>query len=161
MHTNGVDTAHELNFNQVALDAGHHRPDVQEREDGKENAPHQRQRNANQCRQQSVAPILGDGKCGEACFPHAVKAVGPSWLCNDIFKLYLYDVVIYVLRIPIYQIYLLRMNINLCFLNHAVVIHVFVIWFVDVALFSNERCLDIFLFWYAVLESARDRKSVV
>lgn len=87
MNEDGVDAADALDFDQVALDARHHGPDVYEGQDGEEDAPHHRQRDAHQRRQQPVAPVLGDGEGGEAGLPHAVEAVGALRLGDDVLKL--------------------------------------------------------------------------
>lgn len=89
MHADGVDAADAVDLDQVALEARHHGPDVQEGQDGKEDAPDERQRDADQCRQQPVAPVLGDGESGEAGFPHAVEAVGPCRLSDHVHEVHL------------------------------------------------------------------------
>lgn len=89
VHTDGVDAADAVDLDQVALDARHHGPDVYKGEDGEEDSPHQCQGDADQCRQQPVAPVLGDGEGGEAGFPHSVEAVGPGRLGDHILKVYL------------------------------------------------------------------------
>lgn len=89
MHTDGEDAADAVGLDHVALDARHHGPDVHEGQDGEEDSPDQGQRDADQCRQQPVAPVLGDGEGGEAGFPYTVEAVGPCGLCDDILKFYL------------------------------------------------------------------------
>lgn len=86
VYEDGVDAADALDLDQVALDARHHGPDVYEGQDGKEDAPHYRQRDAHQRRQQPVAPVLGDGEGGEAGLPHAVEAVGARRLGDHVFK---------------------------------------------------------------------------
>lgn len=86
VHADREDAADAVDLDQVALDTRHHGPDVQEGQDGKENSPDQRQGNAHQCRQQAVAPVLGDSEGCEAGFPHTVEAVGPCGFCNHIFK---------------------------------------------------------------------------
>lgn len=87
MYEDGVDAADALDLDQVALDARHHGPDVYEGQDGEEDAPHHRQRDAHQRRQQPVAPVLGDGEGGEAGLPHAVEAVGTCRLGDHVLKL--------------------------------------------------------------------------
>lgn len=89
VHTDGVDAADAVDLDQVALDARHHGPDVYKGEDGEEDSPHQCQGDADQRRQQPVAPVLGDGEGGEAGFPHSVEAVGPGGLGDHILKVYL------------------------------------------------------------------------
>lgn len=78
-----------LDLNQVALNARHHRPDVAERDAGKQEAPEQGQRDAQQCGQQAVAPVLGDGEGGVAHLPHAVEAIGTHRLRNHVLKIHL------------------------------------------------------------------------
>lgn len=89
VHTDGVDATDAVDLDQVALHARHHGPDVQEGQDGEEDSPDQRQGDADQRRQQPVAPVLGDSEGGEAGFPHAVEAVGPFRLGNHVLKVYL------------------------------------------------------------------------
>lgn len=89
MHADGVYAAHAVDLDQVALDARHHGPDVQEGQDGEEDSPDERERDADQGRQQAVAPVLGDGEGGEAGLPHAVEAVGPWRLSDHVLKLHL------------------------------------------------------------------------
>lgn len=89
VHADGVDTADAVDLDQVTLDARHHGPDVQEGQDGEEDSPDQRQGDADQRRQQPVAPVLGDSEGGEAGFPHAVEAVGPCRLGDHVLKVYL------------------------------------------------------------------------
>lgn len=89
VHADGVDTTDAVDLDQIALDTRHHGPDVQEGQDGEEDSPDQCQGNANQRRQQPVAPVFGNSEGGEAGFPHAVKAVGPFRLCNHVLKVYL------------------------------------------------------------------------
>lgn len=82
VHADGVDLADTVDLDQVALHARHHGPDVQEGQDGEEEAPDQRQGDAHQRRQQPVEPILADRERGEAGFPHTIKAVG-AWRLSD------------------------------------------------------------------------------
>ena len=89
MNADGVHAADAVDLDQVALDARHHGPDVQEGQDGEEDSPDQRQGDAHQRRQQPVNPVLGDGEGGEAGFPHAVKAVGPCRLGDYVLEVYL------------------------------------------------------------------------
>lgn len=89
VHADGVDAADAVDLDQVTLDARHHRPDVYKGQDGEEDSPDQRQGDADQRRQQPVAPVLGNGEGGEAGFPHAVEAVGPCRLGDHILKVYL------------------------------------------------------------------------
>lgn len=62
---------------------------MNEGQDGEEDAPHQGERDANQRRQQPVAPVLGYCEGGEAGFPNAVEAVGAGGLGDHIFKVHL------------------------------------------------------------------------
>lgn len=89
MHADGVDAADAVDLDQVALDTRHDGPDMDEGQDGEEDTPDHSQGDADQRRQQPVAPVLGDSEGGEAGFPHAVKAVGPCRLSNDILKVHL------------------------------------------------------------------------
>ena len=84
-----VDVTDALDLDQVALDAGHHRPDVAEGDAGEQEAPEQGQWDAQQCGQQAVAPVLGDCEGGVAHLPHAVKAVGAHGLRDHVFKIHL------------------------------------------------------------------------
>ena len=84
-----VDVADTLDLDQVALDAGHHRPDVAEGDAGEQEAPEQSQRDAQQRGQQAVAPVLGDGEGGVAHLPHTVEAVGAHRLRDHVFKIHL------------------------------------------------------------------------
>lgn len=90
VHADGVDLADAVDLDQVALHARHHGPDVHEGQDGEEDAPDQRQRDAHQRRQQPVEPVLGDRERGEAGFPHAVEAVGPGGLGDHVLKVHLH-----------------------------------------------------------------------
>lgn len=85
----GVDSADALDLNQVALDAGHHCPDVAEGDEGKEEAPDDCQGDAQDGREQPVAPVLADGEGGVAGFPDAVKAVCSHRLSYHILKIHL------------------------------------------------------------------------
>lgn len=89
VHADGVDAADAVDLDQVALDARHHGPDVYKGQDGEEDSPDQRQGDADQCRQQPVAPVLGNSEGGEAGFPHTVEAVGPCRLGDHVLKVYL------------------------------------------------------------------------
>lgn len=84
-----VDVADALDLDQVALDAGHHRPDVAEGDAGEQEAPEQGQRDPQQCGQQAVAPVLGDGEGGVAHLPHAIKTVGAHGLRDHVFEIHL------------------------------------------------------------------------
>lgn len=83
--------ADALDLDQVALNAGHHGPDVAEGDTGEQESPEQGQWNTQQCRQQAVAPVLGDGERGEAHLPYTVEAVGALGLRNHVFKIYLQE----------------------------------------------------------------------
>lgn len=89
VHEDGVDTADAVDLDHVTLDARHHGPDVYKGQDGEEDSPDQRQGDADQHRQQPVAPVLGNSEGGEAGFPHTVEAVGPCRLGDHILKVYL------------------------------------------------------------------------
>lgn len=86
----GVDSADALDLDQVALDAGYHRPDVAEGDEGKEEAPDHGQGDAQHGREQPVAPVLADGEGGVAGFPDAVKAVCSHRLSYHILKIHLW-----------------------------------------------------------------------
>lgn len=85
----GVDAADALDLDQVALDAGHHCPDVAEGDEGKEEAPDHGQGDSQDGRKQPVAPVLADGEGGVAGFPDTVKAVRSHWLSYHVFKIHL------------------------------------------------------------------------
>lgn len=89
VHEDGVDAADAVDLDHVTLDARHHGPDVYKGQDGEEDSPDQRQGDADQHRQQPVAPVLGNSEGGEAGFPHTVEAVGPCRLGDHILKVYL------------------------------------------------------------------------
>lgn len=154
VHADREDTADAVDLDQVALDTRHHGPDVQEGQDGKENSPDQRQGDAHQCCQQAVAPVLGDSEGCEAGFPHTVEAVGPRGFCNHIFKFNLDNVVVYVFGIPVDQVDLFGVDILHRFLVQTVVVHVFVVGFIYVPLFSDKRRMQKLLFCLAVLQSS-------
>lgn len=103
----GVDTADALNLNQEALDAWYNRPDVQERENGKVNAPDECHRDAEDGRQQAVKPIFCHSEGGEAGLPDAVETVCPFWFCNHIFKVNLDHVIVEMLGVAVDQVNLL------------------------------------------------------
>lgn len=90
MHADGVDLADAVDLDHVALHARHHCPDVQEGQDGEEDAPDQRQRDAHQRRQQPVEPVLADRERGEAGFPHTVEAVGACRLSDHVLEVHLH-----------------------------------------------------------------------
>lgn len=154
VHADGVDAADAVDLDQVALDAGHHSPDVDEGEDGEEDTPDQRQGDTDQCRQEPVAPVLSDGEGGEAGFPHSIKAVGSCRLSNHILEVDLDNVVIYVLRVPVDQVDLFGVDILHRLLVQTFVVHVFVVGFVYVPLFSDERRMQKLLLCFAVLQSS-------
>lgn len=89
MDAEGVDAADALDLDQVALDAGHHRPDVAEGDEGKEEAPDHGQGDSQDGRKQAVAPVLADGEGGIAGFPDTIKAVRSHWLSYHVFKIHL------------------------------------------------------------------------
>lgn len=139
VHEDGVDAADALDLDQVGLDARHHGPDVDEGEDGEEDPPDQSERDAHQRREQPVAPVLGDGESGEAGLPHAIEAVGARGFSDHVLKVHLDHVVVDVLGVAVDQIDLLRVHILHRLLVQALVVHVLVVWFVDVSLFADER----------------------
>ena len=83
----GIDTADALNLNQETLNAWYNCPDVQERENGKVNAPDECHWDAKEGRQQTVKPVLCHSEGGEAGLPDAVETVCSFWFCNHIFKI--------------------------------------------------------------------------
>lgn len=85
----GVDAADTVDLDQIALDARHHRPDVDEGQDGEEDAPDQCQRDSHQGGKETVAPVLGHREGGEASLPHAVEAVCPWRLRDHILEFHL------------------------------------------------------------------------
>lgn len=85
----GVDPADTLDLYQVALDAGHHCPDVAEGDEGKEEAPDDGQGDAQDGREQPVAPVLADGEGGVAGFPDTIEAVRSHGLSYHILKIHL------------------------------------------------------------------------
>lgn len=85
----GVDSADALDLYQIALDAGHHCPDVAEGDEGKKEAPDDGQGDAQDGREQPVAPVLADGEGGIAGFPDAVKTVCSHRLSYHILKIHL------------------------------------------------------------------------
>lgn len=140
----GIDTADALNLNQEALDAWYNCPDVQERENGKVNAPDERHRDAEDGRQQAVKPIFRHSEGGEAGLPDAVKTVCPFWFCDHIFKVDLDHVIVEMLGVPVDQINLLGMRVVHLLLIHLVC-HGLVVGFVDVALFPNGNSVEMSL----------------
>lgn len=92
MHADGVDATDAVDLDHETLEARHHGPDVHEGQDGKVNAPDQCQRDADQHRQQPVAPVLGDGESSEARLPHTVKTVGPCRLGDHVLKVHLWKI---------------------------------------------------------------------
>ena len=84
-----VDPAQALGLDQAALDARHDGPDVAEGDAGKQEAPEQGHRHAEDGRQHAVAPVLGDGEGGVAGLPDSIQTVGSVWFSNHIFKVHL------------------------------------------------------------------------
>lgn len=82
-----VDAADALRFDEAALDAGHHGPDVAEGDAGKEEAPQKSDGDPEDRRQDAVAPVLGHSEGSVAELPYPVQAVGAVGLGDDIFKL--------------------------------------------------------------------------
>lgn len=85
----GVDATDALGLNQAALDAGNHGPDVAEGDAGEQEAPEQGDGDAEDGRQDAVAPVLRHSEGGVAEFPHAVQTVRAVGLRNDVLKLHL------------------------------------------------------------------------
>lgn len=52
---------------------------------------------------------------------------------------YLYHIFIHMLWVPVDQVNFLGVDIMKCLFVDAVVIHFFIIWFVNVPLFPDER----------------------
>lgn len=132
----GIDTADALNLNQETLNAGYNRPDVQEGENGKVNAPDERHWDAKEGRQQTVKPVLRHSEGGEAGLPDAIETVCPFWFCNHIFKINLDNVVVEMLGIAVDQVYLLGVRVIHLLLVHFLC-HGLVVGLVDVALFPD------------------------
>jgi len=84
-----VDPADALDLYQVALDAGHHCPDVAEGDEGEEEAPDDCQGDAQEGGEQPVAPVLADGEGGVAGLPDAVEAVRSHGLGYHVLKIHL------------------------------------------------------------------------
>lgn len=84
-----VDAADALRLDQAALDAGHHGPDVAEGDAGKEEAPQESDGDAEDRRQDPVAPVLGHSEGRVTELPHPVQAVGAVRLGDDVLKLHL------------------------------------------------------------------------
>lgn len=89
LNAEGVDAADALRLNQAALDAGNHRPDVAEGDAGEQEAPEQSHGDAEDSRQNAVAPVLGHGEGGVAELPYTIQAVCTVGLCDDVLKLHL------------------------------------------------------------------------
>lgn len=140
----GVDTANALNLNQETLDARYNCPDVQERENGKVNAPDECHRDAKDGRQQAVKPILRHSEGGEAGLPNAVETVCPFRFCNHIFKVNLDHVVVEMLGVAVDQVNLLGVRVVHLFLSHLVC-HGLVVGLVDVALVPDGNSVEMSL----------------
>lgn len=140
----GIDTADALNLNQEALDARYNCPDVQEREDGKVDAPDERHRDAEDGRQQAVKPIFCHSEGGEAGLPDAVETVCPFWFRNHIFKVNLDHVVVEMLGVAVDQVNLLGVRVVHLLLIHLVC-HGLVVGLVDVALFPDGNSVEMSL----------------
>lgn len=140
----GINAADALNLNQEALDARYNCPDVQERENGKVNAPDERHRDAKDGRQQAVEPIFCHSEGGKAGLPDAVKTVCPFWFCNHIFKVDLDHVIVEMLGVPVDQVDLLGVRVVHLFLIHLVC-HGLVVGLVDVALFPDGNSVEMSL----------------
>lgn len=145
--TEGVDadrinTANALDLNQVAPDAGHHRPDMEEGQDGEVNAPDESHGNAKDCRQQAVKPVFCHSERGEACLPDSIKAVGPFRFGNHIFKVNLDHIVVEMLGVPVDQVDLLGVDIMELLLVQFIG-HDLVVGLVDVALLPDGRSVAV------------------
>lgn len=82
----GINPPDALDLNQVAPDAGHHCPDVEEGQNGKVNAPDESHGNAEDGRQQAIKPVFCHSEGGEAGLPDPIKAVGALWFGDHIFE---------------------------------------------------------------------------
>lgn len=82
-----IDAANALDLNQVAPYAWHHRPDVQEWQNGKVDAPDESHRNAKDCWEQTIKPVFCYSEGGKTGLPNPIKAVCSLWLSNHIFKI--------------------------------------------------------------------------
>lgn len=140
----GINTADALDLNQEALDAWYNCPDVQERENGKVNAPDERHRDAEDGRQQAVKPIFCHSEGGKAGFPDAIKTVCPFWFCNHVFKVDLDHVIVEMLGVPVDQVNLLGVRVVHLLLIHLVC-HGLVVGLVDVALFPDGNGVEMSL----------------
>lgn len=140
----GIDTADALNLNQEALNAWYNCPDVQERENGKVNAPDERHWDAKEGRQQAVKPVFRHSEGGEAGLPNAIETVCPFWFCNHIFKVNLDHVVVEVFRVAVDQVDLLGVRV-VHLLLAQLVCHGLVVGLVDVALFPDGNGVEMSL----------------
>lgn len=84
-----INAAEALCLDQVALNTRHNGPDVAEGDAGEQEAPQQGHGDAEDSREQPVAPVLGEGEGGVADLPHSVHAVAAVWLSNHILKFHL------------------------------------------------------------------------
>lgn len=140
----GIDTADALNLNQETLNARYNCPDVQERENGKVNAPDERHWDAKEGRQQAVKPVLCHSEGGEAGLPDAVETVCSFWFCNHIFKINLDHIVVEMLGVAVDQVDLLGVRVVHLLLVHLVC-HGLVVGLVDVALFPDGNRIEMSL----------------
>lgn len=140
----GIDTADALNLNQETLNARYNCPDVQERKNGKVNAPDKRHWDAKEGRQQAVKPVFCHSEGGEAGLPDAIKTVCSFWFCNHVFKINLDNVVIEMLGIAVDQVDLLRVRVvHLLLVN--LFCHGLVVGLVDIALFPDGNSVEMSL----------------
>lgn len=150
VNADGVDSADTLDLDQVALHTGNHNPYMNEGQDGEVYTPDEGQGDADQSGEDAVTPVFGDCERGKAGLPYTIKAVGAVRFCNDILKINLYNIIVQVLAVPVNQIDFFSVNIKGILLFHTVVIHDFILWFVDIPLLSNEWWIQKSL-WFFVL----------
>lgn len=143
----GINTADALNLYQEALNARYNCPDVQERENGKVNAPDECHWDAKEGRQQAVKPVFCHSEGGEAGLPNAVETVCPFWFCNHIFKINLDHIVVEMFGVAVDQVNLFGVRVV-----HLLLVHLFchglVVGLVDVALFPSGNSVEMSL-WRA------------
>lgn len=87
MNAERVDPAEALGLDQVALDAWHYGPDVAKWDAGEAETPKQCDGDTKDGRENTVTPVLGDGKGSVAGFPHSIHAVCAIGLSDHILKL--------------------------------------------------------------------------
>lgn len=138
----GIDTADALNLNQETLNARHNCPDVQERKNGKVNAPYECHWDAKEGRQQAVKPVFCHSEGGEAGLPDAIKTVCSFWFCNHIFKINLDHVVVEMLGVAVDQVDFLGVRVVHLLLAHLLR-HGLVVGLVDVALLPDGNGVEV------------------